>query len=193
MAAVDHEYHSVNIISRLRAKKDRGGFNIANRSETAQRNSRAQPFFDELRNEPLHPFRVANRTRRDRVGANPITSPLHRQIPGECVNAGFRCGHMDLQRRAEIMERRADIQNLAAVFPKLSKGSSTNIEGALQVDIDYGSEAIRREVLGRAKKVAGGAINDNIYFAEAFDSRVNRSLYFFRFTHVSGERKSFSA
>ena len=50
---------------------------------------------------------------------------------------------MDLHRRAKVMQRGADIENLASVLFQLIERCAANVEGAFQIDIYDGAETIR--------------------------------------------------
>ena len=139
-----------------------------------------QPLFDRLGNEPLHAFSVFDWTRRDRVDAYAVTAPLNREIARECIDSCFRRGHVKLHRRAEIMKRRADVQNLPAMFLELRKRGAANVERAFQIDIDDSSESIWRQLFRGAKKVSGSAVDDDIDLAEVLDGLCNRLLDLFR-------------
>ena len=138
--------------------------------------SLAQTIFNRLRHQTLHAFRVFDWTRRDPVDANPITSPLHREIARQRINTSFRCRHVKLHRRAEIMERGADVQNLAAMLFQLCKRRATDVERAFQVDVNHGAKAVWRQLFRRAEKVSRGAVNDDIDLAKLFDRLCNGLL-----------------
>ena len=50
------------------------------------------------------------------------------------------------------MQRGADVKNLPAVLFEFFERRATNVEGAFQVDVDDGTEAVGREVLREAAR-----------------------------------------
>src|SRR5947208_1057565 len=55
------------------------------------------------------------------------------------------------------MQGRADIQDLPAVFFELAERGATNIERALQIDIDYRAEGVWRKFFRCAENIPRGA------------------------------------
>ena len=68
-----------------------------------------------------------------------------------------------------MLQRRADVEDRAALFLKMRMGRPRDVEGALQVDVDHRAEPVRRELVGRADEVAGGAIDQDVEPAEGVD------------------------
>src|ERR1041384_2651777 len=122
MTTVDNQHHPVNKTSRIGTKKHRRLFDVGNASKTSERNLFAQTILDRLRDQTRHAFGVFDWTRRDPVHAYPVTSPLDGKIARQRINTGFRGGHVNLHRRAEIMKCGADVQNLAAMLFELREG-----------------------------------------------------------------------
>ena len=61
------------------------------------------------------------------------------------------------------------------MLSELRKSRATDVECALQIDVDHSSKTIRRQLLRRAKKVSRSAVHDNIDLAELLD-RLRSSL-----------------
>src|SRR2546430_5358513 len=99
---------------------------------------------------------------------------------------------MELHRRAEVMQRGTDIQDLAASFFQLLERGAANIERPFQIYIDHRSETVWGKLLGRAKKVSGGAVDDDVDFAESFDGCGNCLLDFCGIANVGGDGKGFT-
>src|SRR5205814_1252738 len=132
-------------------------------------------------------------SRRDRVDADSVPAPFNSQVLSQCVDAGLGRRDVKLHRRAEVMQRGADIQNLPAMLFKLSERRAAYIERAFQIDIHDRSESIRRKFLRGAKKISGGAVDYDIDFAEAFDGGGDGFLKFFGIAHVGGDGKGFAS
>src|ERR1044072_815262 len=76
---------------------------------------------------------------------------------------------MKLHRRAEIMQRRTDVQDLPAMFFQLRKPRATHVESSLQIDIHHGPKPVRRQPLRRAKKISRRAIYDDVDLPKLLD------------------------
>src|SRR5215213_171721 len=92
---------------------------------------------------------------------------------------------MKLHRRSQVVQRRADVQNLATVLFQLCKGGATNIKSALQIDVHDSAKPIGRQLLSRTKEVSGSAVHNDIDFAELFDRLCDRLFDFLRLANVS--------
>src|SRR5258708_29679378 len=90
------------------------------------------------------------------------------------------------------MQCRTDVQDLAFVVLQFSKRRAADIERAFEIDVYDGAKAVRRKLFRRAKKISGGAVDDDIYLAESFNGRSNRLLNFFGFADVCGDGEGFS-
>ena len=67
------------------------------------------------------------------------------------------------------MQRGTYIQDLPAVFLQFREGRATDVEAAFEIDVDNRAESVGRHLFGSAKKISGGAVDDNIHPAKAFD------------------------
>src|ERR1700754_1291423 len=143
VATIHHQHLATNKTATLRTNKQCRLLNISDSAETSQRNVLLQLLSDCLGNEPLHSLSILDWTRRNRVHANPITSPLNRQIARQRINTSLRCGNVKLHRRAEVMQRRTDVQNLSAILFELRKCRPTNVERSFQVDIHNRAKSVR--------------------------------------------------
>src|SRR5689334_19570976 len=85
------------------------------------------------------------------------------------------------------MQRRTDVQDLSAILLELCKGRATNIERALQIDINHSSKSVRRQLLRGTKKVSRSAVHDDIDLAELLDSLRHCFFNVFRLAHVSSD------
>ena len=85
-------------------------------TEAAERDVAPQVLFDSARDEALHAFGVFDRAGRDGVDADAVAAPLDREVARQRVHAGLRRRDVELHRRAEVVQRRADVENLAAVL-----------------------------------------------------------------------------
>src|SRR6186713_1436927 len=83
------------------------------------------------------------------------------------------------------MKRRADVQNLPAMLLELRKGRATDVECALQIDVDHSSKPVRRQLLRRTKKVSRSAVHDDINLAELLDSLRDCFFDFLRLADVT--------
>ena len=99
---------------------------------------------------------------------------------------------MKLHRRAEIMQGRADIQNLSLVLFQFFERGPTDDEGSFEIDVDDGAETIRRKFFRRAKKIPGGAVDDDIDLSEALDGGGDGFLNIVRFANVGRDREGFA-
>ena len=90
------------------------------------------------------------------------------------------------------MQGRADIKNLAAILFEFSEGRAAHIEGAFQIDIDNRAEAVRRQLLGRAEKISGSAIDYYIDTAKVIDGCEDSFLNLFGFAYVGGNGNGFA-
>src|SRR6185436_8518681 len=91
------------------------------------------------------------------------------------------------------MKRRTDVQDLPVMLFELREGRATDVECALQIDIDHSSKPVRRQLLCRTKKVARSAVHDDIDLAELLDSLRDRFFNFFRLAHVSSNGNRLAA
>src|SRR3989442_12581941 len=98
-----------------------------------------------------------------------MRSPLDGKVLSQGVDAGLCRRNVKLHRRAEVMQRGADIQDLTLVLFQLFERSAANIERALQIDIDHRAKTVGGKFLSRAEKVSGGAVDDDVHFSESFD------------------------
>ena len=192
MAAINYDYCSVDVAGRVGTKKYRRRFDIFDQSKPSERNRLLQLLFDRLRDQSLHSFGVSDWPRRDRVHANSVTSPLNGQVLRQRVDAGLRRGDVKLHRRAQVMQRGADVQNLAAVLFQFTERCPANIERPFQIDIHDGAETVRRKFFRRAEKISGGSVDDDVDFAKSFDSGRNGSLDLFGLANVGRDNKRFT-
>src|SRR5687768_18168273 len=88
MAAIDNQYSATNKTRRIRTQKHSRLFDIRDSAETAQWNGLPQTFFDRLRHQTLHSFRVFDWARRDRVDAYSISSPLNGEVTRQRIDTG---------------------------------------------------------------------------------------------------------
>src|ERR1044072_4744168 len=100
---------------------------------------------------------------------------------------------MKLHRRAEVVERRADVENLSAVLLQLFERRAADVEGALKVNVDDGAEAVGRKLLGLAEEVAGRAVDGDVYPAEALKRRRHGALDRRVVAHVRRDGQSLPA
>src|SRR5258705_1699133 len=96
---------------------------------------------------------------------------------------------MELHWRTEIVKCCADVEDLTALLFELREGGATSVESSLKVNVDDGAEAIRRQLLSLAKKVSGGAINDDIDLAEMFNPSGEGALDLLGLTNISDNRE----
>ena len=61
-----------------------------------------------------------------------------------------------------------------------------HVEGALQIDVDNGAEAVRRKVFGKADEVAGCAVDENVEASERRQRRRHDVAHGRRIAHVGG-------
>src|SRR4026209_2016082 len=87
------------------------------------------------------------------------------------------------------MKGRGDVQNLSAMFFELRKRRAADVESSLQIDIDHGAKAVRRQLFSRTQKVAGRAVNDNVDLSEVFDSLCDGFFNIFGVANVSSHRE----
>src|SRR5258708_4684446 len=90
------------------------------------------------------------------------------------------------------MQRRTDVQDLATILFQFSEGRAADIERAFEIDVYDGAETVRGKLFRSAKKISGGAVDDDIYLAESFHGRSDCLLNFFGFADVGGDSKGFS-
>src|SRR6185295_13297128 len=102
------------------------------------------------------------------------------------VDARLRGRGVSLPHRAEIRQRRADVDHRAALRFQVRERRAGNVEGPLEVDVDHGAEAVGREILGEADEIAGGAVDDDVEAPEFGDARGDRVVDRRRIAHVSG-------
>src|ERR1043165_8056827 len=76
------------------------------------------------------------------------------------------------------------------MFFQLCKCCATDVERALQINVDYRAKAVRREFFCRTKKVTGSAVHDDVDFAELRDSFSDRLFDCFWLTHIGRNRNS---
>src|SRR5215218_8891662 len=161
---------AINKTCRVRTNKNRRPLDVGNSSKATERNVLSQMVPERLRHEAFHSLRIFDWTRRDRVHADSISPPLHREVARQRINTSLRRRYVKLHRRPQIMKRRTDVQNLSAILFELRKRRAANVEGAFEIDVNYSSKSIRRQLLSRAEKVAGSSVHNNIDLAELFDS-----------------------
>ena len=119
-----------------------------------------------------------------------MASPFNREVARERVNARLGRRDVKLHRRAEIMQRRADVQDLTVMFLQLFEGGATNIERSLEIDIHHRAKAVRRQLFRRAQEISRRAVHDNIDLAKVLDRGGNRFRDFIRVAHVGGYGES---
>src|ERR1043166_7499976 len=99
VSTINHQHNSIDKTRRLRTNKNRRLLNIDYAPKAAKRNVLLQTLFHHRGHQPLHPLRVFDRPRGDRVHTNPIAPPLNREIPRQRI-------HSSLRRRNRSEERR---------------------------------------------------------------------------------------
>ena len=63
-----------------------------------------------------------------------------------------------------------------------------HVEGALQIDVDNGAEAVRRKVFGKADEVAGCAVDENVEASKRRHGRRHGLTHGRGIAHVGGLR-----
>src|SRR5207249_3940394 len=107
------------------------------------------------------------------------------------VDAGLCGRNMKLHRRAEVMQRCANVEDLPAMLLELCKCRATDIEGTFQIDVDDCSEPVRGKLFSFAKEVACGAVHDDVDTAEPIDGGGNSLFNFFRVADIGGDSERF--
>src|SRR6266446_1775455 len=103
MPAINHQHGAINEVSCVRTKKDGGILDVLNYSEATQGNPLSEFLFDRFRNQSLHSFRIADWSRRDRVHADSMTTPLDGEVARQRIHTRLRGGDVKLHRCAEVM------------------------------------------------------------------------------------------
>src|ERR1051325_2958186 len=71
---------------------------------------------------------------------------------------------------------------------QLGKSRATDVERALQIDVDHSAKTIWRQLLRGTKKVPGCTVHNDVDLAELLDSLRNRFLDVFRLSNISRNR-----
>src|SRR5215213_7953997 len=128
--AVHDDDGAVDVGGCVGAEEDGALLDVADAAEAAEGNLPAQTFFNRLGDEAAHALRVLDGAGRDGVDADAVAAPLDREVARQGVHARLRRRDVELHRRPEVMERRADVENLAAVLLQLLEGGAADVEGA---------------------------------------------------------------
>src|SRR5262249_37445080 len=97
-----------------------------------------------------------------------------------------------LHRRPAVMQGCTDVEDLAAVFLKLSECSATHVKCTFEIDVDDCAETIRRELFRSTKKVSGGAVDHDVDLAEAIEGGRNCPGNMVGFAEGGSNRECFS-
>src|SRR5215204_1587990 len=100
---------------------------------------------------------------------------------------------MDLHRCGKVMERRRNVDYLAGRLLQFLEGCPADVERAFCIDIDDRSEAVRRQFVSGAEKIAGGSVDDNVDPSVMFDCTGDRVLHFGKIAYVTGHSKTLAA
>src|SRR4030081_903349 len=119
MPTVHNQDRAVDVTGCVGTKKHRSVFDVFDQPKSSQRDPSFQFLFNWFRNQRLHPSSSSDWPGGDRVHADSVTSPLNRKIFSQRIDAGLGCGNMNLHRRAEVMQRRTDVQYLTAMLLQL--------------------------------------------------------------------------
>src|SRR3712207_6552076 len=184
VAAVDDDDRAVDEAGGVGAEEDGALFDVAYAAETAEGDFAAQALLHLFGYEARHAFGVFDGARRDGVDAYALRAPLDREVARERVHARLRRRYMKLVRRAEVMQRRADVENLAAILLQLLERRAADVKGALEVDVDDRAEAVRRKLRRGAQEVPGRAVDDDVYAPELLNRRGDGALYLREVAHV---------
>src|SRR5687767_2036365 len=193
VAAVNDDDRAVDEGAGVRAEEDGALLDVADAPEAAERDVAPQSLFDRLGDEPAHAFGVLDGAGRDGVRADAMAPPLDREVARQRVHARLRRRDVELHGRAEVVERRADVEYLAAPFFQLLEGGAADVEGALEVYVNDRPEAVGRKLLGRAEEVAGRAVDRDVKTAEALDRRGDGALDRGEVAHVGGHGQRLAA
>ena len=192
MPTVNDQDGAIDVTGRAGTKEDCRRFDIFDQSKSAQRDPFPELVLDGFRHQTLHAFGVADRTGRNCIHANAVTSPLDREVFRQSIDASLGRRDMQLHRRAQVVQRRTDVQDLALMLLQLIESRAANIERALQIDIHDRAKTVGRKFFRRAKKVSGCAVHYDIDFAESFNGGRDGLLNFFGVAHVGGDGKGFA-
>ena len=112
--------------------------------------------------QPLHALGAFDRPRHDRAGADAVLSPLQRQVLHHVLDAGLGGANVHLERMGHVGHAGRDEEDGALGLLELREGRPRGVEGADQVDVDHGLEAVGAQVLGAAQEVAGRAAHQHV-------------------------------
>ena len=91
-----------------------------------------------------HTLGLIDRARRYTIDANPQRAPFDREVTSHRVYSGFRGTGVGLHGNARIVQRRGDVQDMAAIVSQtLFKGYPRHVVGALSIDLHDRSKALR--------------------------------------------------
>src|ERR1051326_2653794 len=119
VAPVNDDDRAADEAGRVGAEEDGALLDVADATEATERNRAAQALLDLRRDEPLHAFGVFDGAGRDGVDADAERAPLDGEVARQRVHARLRRRDVQLQGRAEGVERRADVENLPAPLLQL--------------------------------------------------------------------------
>ena len=141
----------------------------------------------------LHAFRVFDWAGRDGVDADAVSSPLDREIARYRIDSGLCRRDVDLLRRPQVMQRRADVQNRPAAFFQFGKRGATDVERPFQIDVNHRAETVRRKLFRRAEKIPRRAVDHDVQPPKRSTVRSDCALDLVRLSHIARERQSFAA
>src|ERR1700755_715097 len=119
LAAVYHDDRAVDEAHGVGAEEDRALLYVAYAPEAAERDVALEPLFHVGRDEALHAFRVFDGAGRDCVDAYAVRAPLDGEVARQGVDARLRRRDVKLVGRAEVVQRRADVEYLSATLLQL--------------------------------------------------------------------------
>ena len=185
-AAVDHQRDAGDERRGGRAQEHDRIRHVVDRREATERALLDRSVERRRAREAADALRAAGGTRRHAVHTNSIAAPLGRQRHRQRVDAGFRRGRVCLSDGAEVGECRADVDDRSAARLEMRKRRARHMERAFEIDVDDGPESVRRQILGEADEVAGGAVDHDVETAEIRDGLIDRRRYRAGIAHVGG-------
>ena len=188
-ATVHDNRDAVDEGRRAGAEKEHRVGDVVDRGQAPERTLRDRRIHRCRIGEALHALGTGGRSRRDAVHPNTVAAPFRRQRPRHRVHAGLRGRRVNLADRAQIRQRRADVDHAAAAHAHVRKRRAGHVERSLEIDVDDRAEAVRRQVLCIAHEVAGRAVDHDVETPERRRGLVHDRRDGSRVPHVSAERQ----
>jgi hypothetical protein len=186
---VDDQRDAGDVRRRVRTQEEGRVGDILDRRHAAERALGDNACARGIAREAAHAFRTFGGTGSNAVHADAVRPPFGRERARERIDAGLRGRRMRLPHRAEILQRRADVQDYAAARFQMRERRARDVERPLQIDIDNRAEPVRGEILGGADEIAGRAVHDDIQMAKRGGRLSDGALHRRGVAHICGKRQ----